>query len=63
MDIKKHLAKHKISTAELGRAMGFSQQMAWLIANGKRKVPLSKLKLFEQVTGIPREQFRPELYK
>ena len=63
INIKKHLTKRKITQIQLAKAMGFSQQMVSHIVNGKRKVPLSKLSAFEKFTGIPREKFRPELFR
>lgn len=63
MDIKAHLTKINVTQMEVARAMGWSQQMASLVMNGRRKVPLAKMKAFEKCTGLSRKQFRPELFK
>lgn len=63
MNLKIELSKKKISQMDLARALGVTQQMASLIMNGKRKVAIKKMAIFEKLTGIPRKQFRPELFR
>jgi transcriptional regulator with XRE-family HTH domain len=63
MDIKQQLSKKKIGQMDLARALGVTQQMASMIMSGKRKVPIAKMAAFEKFTGIPRKQFRPELFQ
>ena len=63
MDMKTELSKKKISQMDLARALGVSQQMAYLIMNGKRNVAIKKMAAFEKLTGIPRKLFRSDLFK
>jgi transcriptional regulator with XRE-family HTH domain len=63
MDMKTELSKKNISQMDLAKALGVSQQMASLIMNGKRKVAIRKMAIFEKLTGISRKQFRSELFK
>jgi predicted XRE-type DNA-binding protein len=63
MNIKEQLSKKRLGQMDLARALGVTQQMASMIMNGKRKVPIAKMAAFEKFTGIPRKLFRPELFQ
>ena len=63
MDIKAHFAKNNLKEADLAKALGVKQAMANHIINGRRQVPIKKMAAFEKFTGIPRRQFRPELFQ
>lgn len=63
MNFKTILKSKNITQADVVKALNVTQPMASMLISGKRKVPISKLAAWEKLTGIPRKQFRPELFK
>jgi DNA invertase Pin-like site-specific DNA recombinase len=59
--LKRAIKKHG-SQAELARALGFHRQnVNRMLKSGH--IPAKHLRLLEQVSGEPREQFRADLYE
>lgn len=63
MTLKEWLSQSDKTLADNAKRLGMKQSFLSLIASGQRKLPIKRLKKFEQVTGITRQELRPELYK
>jgi transcriptional regulator with XRE-family HTH domain len=54
---------HGDNMAALGRAVGISRSAMLRIVKGKNRPSVSTMRKLSEVTGIPREKLRPDLYE
>jgi DNA-binding transcriptional regulator YdaS (Cro superfamily) len=53
----------KITFKEMSEATGVGVSFLSLICSARRKIPIKRLREFEKMTGMTRQELRPELYE
>ena len=60
--MEKLIAYFNGSNTALAAALGVTQPYISMCRSGKRQINVSLTKKAEQLTGIPREQIRPDIF-
>lgn len=61
-DLKTFRASHNMTLAELGRLVGVSRGTVFRWEDGSRKIGIKLLNKVSEVTAIPRERLRPDIF-
>lgn len=61
-ELKTFRARHNMTLAELGRLVGVSRGTVFRWEDGSRSVSIKRLGKVAEVTGIPREKLRPDIF-
>lgn len=60
--LKKYREGREMSQAQLGQEIGVAAETVYRWENGRRKIGLSLLPSVCEITGLSREQLRPDVY-
>ena len=61
-DIKTYREQHKLSCADFGKMVGVTRVTVFRWEDGTRRIDLSLVPKIAQITGIPREKLRPDVF-
>lgn len=61
-ELRTYRKKHNLSCAALGELLGVTRVTVFRWEDGTRRIGLSVLGKVAEVTGIPREKLRPDIF-
>lgn len=61
--LKKWRLAEGLSAADAGKKIGVSKMQWYRMEKGERNIAATNVKLLEQITGIPAEQLRPDVFE
>ncbi len=61
-DLKAYREQHKLSCADFGKLVGVTRVTVFRWEDGTRRIDLSLVPKITQITGIPRERLRPDVF-
>jgi DNA-binding transcriptional regulator YdaS (Cro superfamily) len=62
MDVLSRIDSHFKNQTDLGSAVGVRQSVVSVWLSGKAPIPPHRAKKIAELTGIPREEIRPDIF-